>query len=526
MLFETGVQEVQIYRSSATVTRSGEADICAGRNLLFIRGMTESAKEDSFQLKFPQKIRAVNIQVVAIEDAEKNLPEGYERKSGKIEKQMQDIRDQMETIKLMLDLRKKNGDFSGRTNVSAEEQEKLMRELPGQLMELHGELNRLADQETKLKKEYDRAEEEEKRPIIMAELEAEEGGRVPFMLRYQDSSCSWRPKYEIQYKDDTSPLEVSMKAQIMQSTGEDWKQVKVTLYTGNPSLSNELPSMYSLQLSLREPPKLQSNRFMAGRSAVPMEDGCVMGASMDMDTLAMEEAEVLEEETMKAFRLPDRRDILNDTAGNIAELQSFSVKANYHVFSVPSTDDKCYLTAEIAAAEWPLPPANAGIYLRDTYAGEVYVNPTQDTELLLLSLGQDERLTVVRTESPKKTQETFLKGSKKQLCKVNIRLVNNSSDEVKVLVRDQIPVSLDKSLVVEATELSDGLLEEDTGEIRWELKARPGKAENLDLEYTISWPKDKVLVENRKYMQTGKRFCPQCGAVVLGKFCPECGTQL
>ncbi|HBE10218.1 MAG TPA: hypothetical protein DCY81_06760 [Lachnospiraceae bacterium] len=34
-----------------------------------------------------------------------------------------------------------------------------------------------------------------------------------------------------------------MKAQIRQSSGEDWKQVKVTLYTGNPSVSNALPEI-------------------------------------------------------------------------------------------------------------------------------------------------------------------------------------------------------------------------------------------------------------------------------------------
>ena len=67
----------------------------------------------------------------------------------------------------------------------------------------------------------------------------------------------------------------------------------------------------------------------------------------------MDEAEVSEEETMKSYVLPNARDILNDTEGNVADLQSFTVKANYHVLSIPSIDPHNYLTAEIAAALSP-----------------------------------------------------------------------------------------------------------------------------------------------------------------------------
>ena len=531
MLAKTKVKEVQVYRSSAIVSRIGEAELVAGRNILYVAGMTDSADTGSFKLKFPEKIRAINIQVVD-SDAMKEVEK---KESELIRKKIDELDYQVETCELMLELRKKNGDFSGRNNISIEEQEKAMASLPEQLLALHRQLDELRERKTALEKEFAEAEAEEKKPLIMAELNAKEDMKVPFILQYQELQAFWTPKYEIQYRDDKSPLEVSMKGQIMQSSGEEWLQVKVTLYTGNPSISNDLPVLISRELSLRtyEPPKRSSRMKAAG--AMAMEDVCcedaAMGAEapqmlMNMAALKMDTADVSQEETMTAFQLPNLRDILNDTEGNIVDLQFFTVKASYHVLSVPSVDNKCYLTAEIASSEWPLPPADAAVYLRDTYAGEVYVDANADTDLLILSLGQDERLTVVRTEAPKKTQEGFLKSSKKQLCRTEIRIVNSSSEPVSAIVKDQIPVSTDKAIEVEVLQLSDGITDKDSGEVKWEIKAEQDQTVELVMEYTVSWPKDKQLSERRRVIRARTRFCPQCGAPVAGRFCPECGTEV
>ena len=146
----------------------------------------------------------------------------------------------------------------------------------------------------------------------------------------------------------------------------------------------------------------------------------------------------------------------------------------------------------------------------------------------MISLGQDERLTVVRTEAPKKLQDVFLKNTKKSVSKISIKLINNSSEAVNVLLKDQIPVSTDKAIVVEQVQLSDGIVDDETGEVKWNLLAEPGKTENFELEYNVSWPKDKKMSENRRRVMSrtsGSRFCNTCGARFSGSFCPECGSR-
>ena len=536
MAVKTRVTEVQVFRSGATVTRCGEVSLTAGRNVVYISGMTNSTVFDSYKLKFPEKVRAVNIQIVS-----DPLPDGDEKKESEvIAKQLDEIAYQIETTDMMIELRKKNSDFANRSNISVEEQEKILSALPQQILMLHKQRDELVEKQTNLTEEYNKAVEEEKKPVIIAELSSEEAGTVPFILQYQEKDSCWVPQYEIQYRDDRSPLDVSMKAQIRQNSGEDWKQVKVTLYTGNPSVSKDLPVIAPIELSIYEPPKdraakgiMPMDMMLGAAAGAAMESSAnmMMGAAMDVAALKMDTAEVSEEETMTAFILPNLRDILTDTDGNMADLQSFKVNAVYNVLSVPSVDNKCYLTAEVVAADWPLPPADASVYIRDTFAGTVYVDAAADTEKILLSLGQDERLTVVRTEAPKKLQDVFLKNLRRSTSKISIKLVNNSSEAVNTLVIDQIPVSTDKVIVVDPVQLSDGIVDDETGEVKWNLLAEPGKTVVYELEYNVSWPKDKRMGEHRKNVvrrtatvSSGSQFCHTCGARMSGKFCPECGA--
>ena len=547
MIAKSTVNEVQIYRNSASVIRNGELELTEGRNIVYIGGMTVTAKQEDFVLKFPENIKAANIQLVLRDDIDTD----EEKESEKIKRQIEEVDYQIETCTLLKKLRETNGDFSGRMDVSVEAQEQYMVALPRQLMDLHKQLNELNDQKKKLNKEYDKAVDDEAKPIIMAELISESAGTIPFILRYQEKACSWKPKYEVRFKSNEEPLEVSMKARIYQNSNEDWKQVKASLYTGNPAQFHGLPVLDPVQVSIYEEPQVRARGMMDGMAAgasaflgaqaMSAQANGFMGMAMaeaapmmKMAQVKMDEAEVSEEETMSAYILPGLKDIMTNT-GNLVVLQNFDVKADYHLLSIPRVDNKCFLTAEIVDADWPLPPAYASVYIKDLFAGDVYVDPDSDpSEKFSLSLGQDERLTVVRTELPRKTSEALIKNQKKQARSYKITLTNNSKENVKVLIKDQIPVSTDKSISVDVNKLSDGSLDVDKGEVKWEITAEPASSIELEIAYSISWPKDKKIQEKSAPLTSrpvpppaDPNVCPTCGNNGgTGKFCVHCGSPL
>ncbi|MBR6094893.1 MAG: DUF4139 domain-containing protein [Lachnospiraceae bacterium] len=541
MITKTEVREVSIFRKSATVIRTGSVKLEAGRNLVYIAGMTKTADAGSFRLKFPPTVKAVNMQIVNPQETDL----GEEKESEKIRERIAELAYRINTCNYLDELWKTNGNFSVRSNISIEEQEAYIRKLPDELSRNHEEVKELTKAQDMLAKELEVMEKEEEKPLVMAELVSEKAEVIPFILQYQENAAGWSPKYEVRFSGTDEPLAVSMKARINQTSKEDWKEVKVTLFTGNPVSSEEIPELKSLQLSFYEPsektaargampPQFMGMMQMQAASASAMSAPGAMNPMMSMDAMKMmsalqtEEAAVLEEESMTAFELPTLRDILSDTSGNLADLKNFSVEAKYHVLCIPRLSDKCFMTAQIVSADWPLPPARAAVYLKDTLAGEFYVDSNSEPDTFNLSLGNDERITVSRTELPKKTQEALLKNQKKTLYAYRINLVNNSSETVDVKILDQIPVSTEKTIVVETSVLSDASLNEETGELSWEMSAESKKEIVLNVSYSVAWPKDKRLSEQRTTITAKKtKTCKTCGwSGETGKFCPECGSVI
>ncbi len=64
-----------------------------------------------------------------------------------------------------------------------------------------------------------------------------------FTLKYVVHNASWFPTYDIRAKDVNSPISISYKANVSQQSGEDWKNIKLTLSTGNPSVSGSKPEL-------------------------------------------------------------------------------------------------------------------------------------------------------------------------------------------------------------------------------------------------------------------------------------------
>jgi len=64
-----------------------------------------------------------------------------------------------------------------------------------------------------------------------------------FSLSYVVRSAAWFPTYDIRAKDINSPIQISYKANVSQHCGEEWKNIRLTLSTGNPSVSGNKPEL-------------------------------------------------------------------------------------------------------------------------------------------------------------------------------------------------------------------------------------------------------------------------------------------
>ena len=85
----------------------------------------------------------------------------------------------------------------------------------------------------------------ERDAVIVVDREAGKGGKI--RLNYLVGSVAWRPEYKVRAGKVTEDVQVDYLANLMQHTGEDWTQVKMTLSTAQPMLNASPPELGMLQ---------------------------------------------------------------------------------------------------------------------------------------------------------------------------------------------------------------------------------------------------------------------------------------
>ena len=90
---------------------------------------------------------------------------------------------------------------------------------------------------------------------VVVEVEAAGPLRDSVMLRYTVADAGWDPVYDVRMVDLQRPLDFSYRATVRQVTGEDWREVRLTLSTGNPGRSVRTPELVTWRLApgLRPP---------------------------------------------------------------------------------------------------------------------------------------------------------------------------------------------------------------------------------------------------------------------------------
>jgi hypothetical protein len=78
---------------------------------------------------------------------------------------------------------------------------------------------------------------------IFITVNVKEASTSNFVITYMVKQAGWFPTYDIRVKDISSPINLQYKANVFQNSGEDWKDVKMFLSTGNPNENGTNPTI-------------------------------------------------------------------------------------------------------------------------------------------------------------------------------------------------------------------------------------------------------------------------------------------
>ncbi len=355
--------------------------------------------------------------------------------------------------------------------------------------------NRLNDKRKQLK-EFKRSNQKRTYQLIV-KVSAESA--IPFSsmsISYFVKNARWRPLYDLRVKDLESPVTLKYKAEVVNSTGENWDNVKLHLSSGNPNLSGVPPVLNPQRLYYNEPSKVNRSRgdrnaarYNSYRNTYMNEDGYAYN-----QTNRKKQIEVNQSLTSFEFDLNREVQVLADGKALLLDLMDKELGGKYSYFSVPKKDQGAFLLTSITGwEELSLLLGEANVYFENTYLGKTMIDPSVTTDTLHISLGRDKGVVVERRKLKEFCSSNFSGSRKKEILMYEITVKNTKQTAIQIEILDQIPVCSNKDIDVEDTETSDAEYNENSGELKWIKTIPPGATVKIRIGYEIKYPKDKVL---------------------------------
>ena len=322
-------------------------------------------------------------------------------------------------------------------------------------------------------------------------------------LSYVVSNAGWTPYYDLRSEAATGKLSLTYKAQVYQNTGLDWNDVKLNISTNNPRANKTKPELnpwyidYTAYRQVTE--KKSKMEYLSETNAIPQaafnQGFTLNNVTFDSDAMTADQFTTVVHHLIAAeFKIDLPYNIKSNNEQHMVLIKQAELDTKFKYYSVPKLDPGVYLVAQMTKLdELQLVPAKANIYFDGSYIGETYIDPTTMDDTLNLSLGKDPNIVVKRTLLKKECKEKIIGDKKERTFAYQIEVLNLKSSGIELVIQDQLPVTQNMDITIEATELSKGKLDDVSGLIEWSLTLKGKETKKFDFNFKIKHNKDKNI---------------------------------
>ena len=250
---DSKIEKVTVFLEGAQVQRSAKTNLTAGKYELVFTNISPSIDKQSIQVKADDKVTVLSVihQQNFLKEQQKqeeikDLEAQKETQAEKIALQ----RNILNVFKQEENMLVKNQLIGGNDGVKATDlkeaadfQRSRLTEVYQKQMETDRAIKKMEAELLKINKQLYEINQkaETSTSEIHVTLSTKETNNSSFTITYLVKKSGWFPTYDIRVKDISSPINLQYKANIFQSSGEDWKDVKLFLSTGNPNENGTKP---------------------------------------------------------------------------------------------------------------------------------------------------------------------------------------------------------------------------------------------------------------------------------------------
>src|SRR5690554_2027784 len=518
------IESARVYNNGAELTHKSSAEIPSGSSEIVITNVANYLNENTLQLRVPKHVTVMSVQYTNayIEEYDNNqdspLVKPIKDEIDQKTKSLKQLRNKIKTEEKSIELLDENQEINESKNFSVEELAKLLNFYKTNRTQLSDSVDEMKAQEKILQQELDvlkgkltfnnTSAEKIAQGKVIAYVMSERAGNIPVEISYLTTQAAWQPGYEIRIDKINEPIQMLYKAQVRQNTGFDWKNVKLSLTSGQanqntiaPELNTWFVDYYSNadDTALNElvitnysttakESRNRTNEVQALQGQVPGMD-----IKVAQSTVA-DYTQVNESQLNVTFDIDIPYTILSNSKQHSVSLTDVNIPATYTYLSIPKLDNNVYLVAKIKDYnQYNMLAGEANVVFDGMYVGKTYLNPSSHKDELQLSLGKDPNISVDRKVVTDKSGTKMLSSKKEQNFTYEFTVRNNKKEPIELIIEDQIPVSKNKDIEITLTDKKGATHNEETGKLSWEIKLKPNTSEKIRFGYQVKSDKNQQL---------------------------------
>jgi uncharacterized protein (TIGR02231 family) len=352
-------------------------------------------------------------------------------------------------------------------------------------------------------------------------VESRAGGPAKIRLSYRTDAASWKPAYDARLvtgdKGKKPSLELLRRAVVTQQTGEDWRDVALSVSTVGARRGAAAPLVVPQRVAFPQAALAAAIPEPRSKSAA-VADGLAANQtvlkSIERDraeygkdegayksALAAEATAELEATAYAAtFKISGPASAPGDGSAKSFVLSSRQLEPKLAILASPGLDPTAYLEARIQNDdEAPLLPGQLSVQRDGVFVGVSRLPLVASGESANFGFGADDKVKVTRVPVKRKEKDPNWFGqTKTDTLEFKTSVKNLHDFPVSVSVVDEVPFSENSAIVVETlpqtTPPSEKQPDDRRGVMAWSFELSPGETRDIHLAYRLKWPADRDIV--------------------------------
>lgn len=517
---DSRISAVTVYTDRAVITRTADTKLSTGINELTFPALPAGLLDQSLQVSGSGNTATTILDVTARQTF---LPETPDPRRKDLEDQIKTLREQDRAFLDRSTVLRGQSDLISRLQTSAVSLGAGEKSERPNLDEVKGVLDygqkQLLDIATALQ-DLDRQREEtqnkinalqnqlnELRPAgrrsvktVVVRVSAESAGDFNLALNYTVGGASWTPGYDARVASSDSKVQLGYFGNVRQNTGEDWKNVALTLSTAQPSLGGSAPDLGVWNLDVWQQPVRPAPMVSAMEVRSDKDYGYLKANSaaatrigMEIQQASVAQASVDTAATSATFKIAVPATIASDNSVQKVPVTTIDLNAAMTYATTPKLRAAAFLSAKVANnSAYPLLGGAMNVFLDGTFVATSHLDTTMPGEKFDLALGADEGIAIEHKRVKKFAEETGVFSKDHRLTyEYLITVQNNKRTAAHVVVTDQVPVSRNEKIVVKVQAPPEKEVKPDAeGLLKWTLDLKPGEKRELTVKFTVDYPTD------------------------------------